>query len=203
MPKKTVSFLASGRGSNFTAVAEKIISGEIKVNLGILIVDKEDAKAIQVAEKYKMKAYFIDPKKYNDRKSHEIAIVAKMKECETDLIVAAGYMRLLTPYILKEYKNRIINIHPALLPAFPGVNGQKQAFDYGVKVAGCTAHFIDEGTDTGAIILQSVVAVDNDDTLKTLSIKILKEEHQILPKAVNLFCKDKLIVEGRKVIIKK
>jgi len=133
MPKKTVSFLASGRGSNFTAVAEKIISGEIKVNLGILIVDKEDAKAIQVAEKYKMKAYFIDPKKYT----------------------------------------------------------------------GCTAHFIDEGTDTGAIILQSVVAVDNDDTLKTLSIKILKEEHQILPKAVNLFCKDKLIVEGRKVIIKK
>ena len=201
MSKKTVSFLASGRGSNFTAVADKIVSGEIKAKLGILVADKGDSKALEIAKKYGMKSYFIDPKKYSDRKSHEIEIVSKMKECGTDLIVAAGYMRLLTPYILNEYKNKMINIHPALLPAFPGIKSQQQAFEYGVKVTGCTAHFIDEGTDTGAIILQAVVPVEDNDTLQILSTKILKEEHRILPEAVNLFCKDKLTIKERRVII--
>lgn len=203
MRKKVVSFLASGRGSNFQAVARKIQSGEIAyAELGILICDVSDAKALEIARDYGMKAHFVDPKGYASRVEHEKAIVQLLKEANTDLIVAAGYMRILTPYFVGEYKNRIINIHPALLPSFPGVHAQKQAFDYGVKITGCTTHFIDEGTDTGPIIMQKAVPVEPDDTAESLAGRILKEEHVILPLSVDLFCRDKLEVRGRKVAIK-
>lgn len=204
MKKKVVSFLASGRGSNFQAVARKIISGEISnATLGILISDVESAKALEIARSFGMDAFFVNPKAYPNRTEHEKEMVRLLKAANTDLVVAAGYMRILTPYFVSEYRNRIINIHPALLPSFPGVNAQKQAFDYGVKITGCTTHFIDEGVDSGPIILQRAVSVEPDDTVETLAERILKEEHIILPLSVDLFCRDKLEVVGRKVIIKK
>ncbi len=201
MKKKVVSFLASGRGSNFTAVAEKIRAGDIDATLGILVSDREEARALETARQYGMGAHFVDPRAYGGKGEFEKAIIALMKKAKTDLIVAAGYMRILSPVFVKAFANRIINIHPALLPSFPGVDGQRQAFEYGVKISGCTTHFIDEGTDTGPIILQAPVAVEKDDTAESLAARILKEEHRILPESVRLFCQGSLKVKGRKVII--
>ncbi len=201
MVKKRVSFLVSGRGSNFTAVAEKIISDEINGRLGIVISDKGEAKALGIAEDFGMNAFHVDPKNYSSREEHEEEMERLLKDAGTDLVVAAGYMRLLTPYFVKAFRNRIINIHPALLPSFPGTDAQKQAFDYGVKITGCTAHFINEGTDTGPIIMQAAVAVRQDETLSQLSARILKEEHRILPESVKLFCEERLTVAGNRVLI--
>lgn len=202
MSKKVVSFLVSGRGSNFTAVARKILSGEINAKLGIVISDKKDAKALDIAGEFSMGAHWVDPRAFSSREEHERAMVTLLKKNKTDLVVAAGYMRLLTPYFVKAYKNAVINIHPALLPSFPGVDGQKQAYDYGVKITGCTVHFIDEGTDSGPIIMQAAVDVRQDETVEELSARILKEEHRILPASVELFCQNRLKVKGRKVFIK-
>ncbi len=201
MLNKTVSFLASGRGSNFEAAAKKIKSGAIKADLGILISDKKDAKALKLANDFGMKSFFVDPKSFPSREEFDRELVYLLKKAGTDLVVAAGYMRILSPAFIKNYKNKIINIHPALLPAFPGINSQQKALDYGVKITGCTAHFIDEGTDTGPIILQAFVPVLPGDDEDTLSARILKEEHKILPDAINLFCKGKLKVKGRIVSI--
>jgi phosphoribosylglycinamide formyltransferase-1 len=201
MKKKTVSFLASGRGSNFRAVAERIRDGYIPARLGILICDRADAKALDLARGFGMDAFFVDPGRYPDRKAHEIEMERLLKKHGTDLIVAAGYMRLLSPYFVKAFRNMIINIHPALLPSFPGVHAQQQAFDHGVRITGCTTHFIDEGTDSGPIILQAAVPVNADDTVETLSARILREEHRILPESVKLYCEGRLRVRGRRVLI--
>ncbi|MCP4136244.1 MAG: phosphoribosylglycinamide formyltransferase [bacterium] len=201
MAKKTVSFLVSGRGSNFTEVAKQIHNGSINAAPGIVISNAKDAKALEVANDFGMTSYFVDPADYPTREEHERAMIELLNECDTDLIVAAGFMKILSPYFVNKYRNRVINIHPALLPSFPGVNSQKQAFDHGVKVTGCTAHFIDEGTDTGPIIMQSIIEILQDDTISTLSARILAEEHKILPESVKLFCEDKLTIEGRKVLI--
>ena len=199
--KKVVSFLASGRGSNFTVVVEHILKNEINAEPGILISDKKSAQALETAESFGMKSYFVDPKSFSSREDHEREMVSLFEKHKTGLIVAAGYMRILTPFFVRKYRNRIINIHPALLPSFPGTSGQRQALEYGVKITGCTAHFIDEGTDTGPIILQKAVPVYDDDTEETLSARVLKEEHRVLPEAVRLFCEDRLTVKGRKVYI--
>lgn len=199
--KKTVSFLVSGRGSNFHAVAQAIIKGDIPAQLGIVISDKPKVKALDIASELSITAFFVNPKDYYTRQEHEKAIVQLLKKYHTDLVVTAGYMRLLTPYFVNEFKNRIINIHPALLPSFPGTHAHKQALDYGVKISGCTTHFIDEGTDSGPIIMQKAVPVYDDDTEDTLSARILKEEHLILIESVKLFCQDKLNIKGRKVYI--
>jgi len=203
MSKKTVSFIVSGRGSNFSAVAEKILDNEIEATLGILISNKIDATALEIAGEYGMESFFVDPGDYSSREKHEEEMCRLLSEHNTDLVVAAGYMRLLTPYFVNKYMNRIINIHPALLPAFPGVNSQKQAFDYGVKITGCTTHFVDEGTDSGPIIMQESVPVENDDTGTSLAARILKEEHRILPESVKLFCQDRLEIAGNKVFIRR
>lgn len=200
MKKKVVSFLVSGRGSNFSVVAQNIIDGNINAKLGTLISDKKDAKALDIAKDFGIESYFVNPKLFTSREGHEKEMITLFEKHKTDLVVAAGYMRILSPYFVNKYKNRIINIHPALLPSFPGVDGQKQAFDYGVKITGCTTHFIDHGTDTGPIILQSPVIIKDDDTVSTLSARILKEEHKILPLSVKLFCEDKIEVQGKKVI---
>lgn len=199
--KKTVSFLVSGRGSNFHAVAKAIIASDIPATVGIVISDKPGIKALDIARELSIPAFFVNPKDYSSRQEHEKAMVELLKKHHTDLVVTAGYMRLLTPYFVNEFKNRIINIHPALLPSFPGTHAQKQALDYGVKISGCTTHFIDEGTDSGPIIMQKAVPVYDDDTEDTLSARILKEEHQILIESVKLFCQGKLMVKGRKVYI--
>jgi phosphoribosylglycinamide formyltransferase 1 len=200
--KKIVSFIVSGRGSNFRTIAEKISTGEINAYLGILISNNKEAKALEIAASFGMESLFMDPKAFPTREDHEKAIVKLLKKYDTDLVVAAGYMRVLTHYFVSKYKNRIINIHPALLPSFPGTDAQKQAFNKGVKVTGCTTHFIDEGTDTGPIIMQAVVPVHANDTIETLSARILMEEHRIFPESVKLFCEDRLKISGNKVIIK-
>lgn len=201
MKKKVVSFLVSGRGSNFKTVAEKIASGYIPADLGVVLSNRADAMALETARAMGIHACAVLPGEYSSREAHEEALVGELEARKTDLVVAAGYMRILTPYFVRQYKNRIINIHPALLPSFPGVDAQKQALHYGVKITGCTAHFIDEGTDTGPIILQKAIAVEENDTVGSLSKRILIEEHRVLPEAVKLFCEGRLRVDGRRVNI--
>jgi phosphoribosylglycinamide formyltransferase-1 len=203
MRKKTVSFLASGRGSNFRIVAEHVLGGDIHGKLGILISNKKDAKALELAVDFGMKAFFVDPADFKGRDEYDRELVRLLREYKTDLVVAAGYMKILTPVFVTAFRHRIINIHPALLPSFPGIHAQEQAFNYGVKISGCTAHFIDEGTDTGPIIMQAAVPVMENDTIEGLSARILKEEHRILPESVRLFCDEKLEVKGRMVRIRK
>ncbi|HON79345.1 MAG TPA: phosphoribosylglycinamide formyltransferase [Spirochaetota bacterium] len=202
MRKKTVSFLASGRGSNFKVVAEHVLGGDIHAKLGILISNKKDAKALDLAVDFGMKTFFVDPADYKSREEYDRELIRLLKDYKTDLVVAAGYMKILTPVFVSAFRHRIINIHPALLPSFPGVHAQEQAFDYGVKISGCTSHFIDEGTDTGPIIMQAPVPVMEHDTIEKLSARILKEEHRVLPESVKLFCDEKLEVKGRRVLIK-
>jgi phosphoribosylglycinamide formyltransferase 1 len=202
MKKKVVSFLVSGRGSNFKAIADKISAGEINAVLGILISNNKDAKALNIADEFGMKSFFVNPASFKTRKDHEKAMIKLLKKYNTDLVITAGYMRVLTPHFVKEYRNKIMNIHPALLPSFPGTDAQKQAFNKGVKITGCTTHFIDDGTDTGPIIMQTAVPVLANDTIETLSARILKEEHKIFPESVKLFCNDQLKIQGNKVILK-
>lgn len=202
MKKTTVSFLVSGRGSNFQMIAEKILGGSIPAQIGAVISNRADAQALETARKLGVSAYAVDPKKYFTRKGHEKEIVRILESHGTDLVIAAGYMRILTPYIIGKYRHRIMNIHPSLLPAFPGIAAQKQALAYGAKIAGCTVHFIDEGTDTGPIILQRAVPVLDEDTPAELSRRILAQEHEIFPEAVSLFCQGRIEVSGRKVKIK-
>jgi len=199
--KKNISFLVSGRGSNFQALAEKVQKGYIQAEINAVISDKGNAPVLKKAAKMGIKAFFIDPKKFSSRESHEREILNILHEMETDLVVAAGYMRLLTQVFIEPFRNRIINIHPSLLPAFPGKNAQAQAIEHGVKIAGCTCHFIDEGTDTGPIIMQAAVSIDQDDTEETLSQKILEQEHRILGESVKLFCEERIRIENRKVYI--
>lgn len=199
--KKVISFLASGRGKNFAAVIKKINSGYIPAQVGILICDKPDAAVLEKAKKYKIDFVFIDPKSFSSKTEYEKEIVKYLENYNTDYIIAAGFMRLLSPYIINIYQNRIINIHPSLLPSFPGRDAQKQALEYGAKITGCTVHFIDEGTDTGPIILQHMVKIDKNDNLQKLSEKILKDEHKILIKSIKLLCENRIEIIGRKVVI--
>ncbi len=198
---KKVSFLASGRGSNFRAAAEKILDGTIKAEPGILITDRIDAEALNIAEKLGIKAFSAVPSSFESKEACEKEMIRMLSEAGTDLVVAAGYMHILSPYFIQAFKNRIINIHPALLPSFRGLNAHKQALDYGAKISGCTVHFVDEGTDTGPVILQASVPVLDDDDVSSLSERILVQEHRILPEAVNLFCQDRLKISGRRVCI--
>jgi len=195
-----ISFLASGQGSNFLAAAKKIQSGYIKAKIGILISDN-DAPALRKAESIGVKSFWVNPKDYGSKADFEDKMIAMFKDCETDLIVAAGYMRILSPNFVRTFENRIINIHPSLLPAFPGKDAIKQAIEYGVKITGCTTHFIDEGTDTGPIIMQAAVPVPPDGNASVLAEKIHAKEHKILPESIKLFCESRLRISGRTVTI--
>ncbi|WCL50936.1 phosphoribosylglycinamide formyltransferase [Leptospira sp. GIMC2001] len=197
--QKRVVFLASGRGSNFEACAVKIKDKTLSCEPVGLITDNAEAKAILIAKKYKIPTYIVDYKGFGNRSEFNSALANQLDELRPDLIVTVGFMKILPQEIVKTYKNRIINIHPSLLPAFPGINSQRQAIEYGAKISGCTVHFIDEGVDTGAIILQSPVTIESGMTESQLSLKILKEEHKILPKAIQYFLNDKIKIEGRKV----
>lgn len=201
--KKIVSFLVSGKGSNFKAVAEKIISGDIYAETGIIISSSPGALALKKAEELGIRSITIDPANFNSKEEHETEILTILNKYKTDLIVAAGYMRILTPSFINCFRNRIINIHPSLLPSFAGKNAQQQSLVYGVKITGCTTHFIDEGTDTGPIIMQAPVYIEAGDDINTLSTKILREEHKILIESVKLFCEDRLLLINNKVLIKK
>jgi phosphoribosylglycinamide formyltransferase-1 len=199
--KKIISFLVSGNGSNFKAVAVKIKSGYINGENGIVISSSPDAPALKKSEELGIQSIIINPEHYTSKKEYEEEMIKILKEFNTDLIITAGYMRILSPDFIKIFKDRIINIHPSLLPSFPGKSAQQQALDYGVKITGCTSHFIDEGTDTGPVIMQVPVSIDIDDNISTLSAKILTEEHKILSESARLFCEDKLVIINKKVKI--
>jgi phosphoribosylglycinamide formyltransferase-1 len=198
---KKVAVLASGRGTNFQAVIDAIECGEIPACCSGLITDNPRAYAIMRAEKAGIPVYVRDYSSYPTKESYEDALCCAMEECGADLFVLAGYMRILGSGIVRRFPGRMINIHPALLPSFSGLHAQRQALEYGVKVAGCTVHFVDEGMDSGPIILQSCVSVHDSDDEEALAERILAEEHEALPCAIALFCQDRLRIVGRNVKI--
>ena len=197
-----IGVLASGRGTNLQAIIEAIKEGKIEGRISIVISDNRDAFAFKRAKQNNIETGYINFKSFKNREDYDKKIVEYLKEKDVDLVVLAGYMRILSSYFIKMYKNRIMNIHPALLPSFPGLHVQRQAVEYGVKVSGCTVHFVDEGVDSGPIILQKAVEVKDNDTEESLAERILKEEHQIYPQAIQLFCQGRLIIKGRKVFIR-
>jgi len=197
-----IGVLASGRGTNLQAIIEAIEEGKIKGEIKVVMSDNPNAYALKRAQKYHIDTRYINFKEFKNREDYDKEIIKTLKEKKIDLVVLAGYMRILGPYFIRTYKNKIINIHPALLPSFPGLRAQKQAIEHGAKISGCTVHFVDEGVDSGPIILQKAVEVSDDDTEESLAEKILKEEHQIYPRAVQLFSQGRLMIKGRRVFIK-
>jgi phosphoribosylglycinamide formyltransferase-1 len=203
---KNLGILVSGRGSNMESILKAIKKQKIPITPAVVISNKSNAKGLIIARKLGIQTEVIDSSKYKGKRlqfdKEIISTLKKYKVTPTNgLVCLAGFMRIISPYFIKEYKNRILNIHPALLPAFPGLDAQKQAIEFGAKYSGCTVHFVDEGVDTGPIIIQEIVKISNNDTEKTLTKKILAKEHEIYPKAVELFAKKKLSIKGRRVKI--
>ena len=197
---KRIGVLLSGRGSNFEALADSISAGRIpNAEIAIVVSNREGAPGIDRAHARGLATRVI-PSKGLEREPYDRQVVAALHEASVDLVCLAGYMRLLSPHFVAAFPQRILNIHPSLLPSFPGLESQKQALDYGVKFAGCTVHFVDENLDAGPIVLQAVVPVEDDDTEDTLSTRILKEEHRIYSEAVRIVLEGKFKLEGRRVI---
>lgn len=196
---RNLGILLSGRGSNFEAIADNIPSGKLDANIAVVISNRSDAGGIESAQRRGLAALVI-PSKGKVREDHDREVVAALREHQVDLICLAGYMRLLSPWFVQQFPNRILNIHPSLLPAFPGLEAQKQAFDYGAKVSGCTVHFVDENLDHGAIIVQKVVPVLDGDDDHTLAARILEQEHMAYTEAIKLVLEGKYRIEGRRVV---
>jgi phosphoribosylglycinamide formyltransferase-1 len=199
--KKCIGVLLSGRGSNFEALADSVAAGRIPgAEISVVISNREGAPGIERAKDRGIAAQVI-PSKGLERETYDRQVVAVLRERKVDLICLAGYMRLLSPYFVAAFPRRILNIHPSLLPSFPGLESQRQALEYGVKFAGCTVHFVDENLDAGPIVLQAAVAVEDSDTEATLSAKILKEEHRIYSEAVRIVLEERFKIEGRRVLL--
>jgi len=198
---KRLGILLSGRGSNFDAIARNVQAGKIPAEIAVVVSNKQDAAGLERAHAMGLETRFI-PSKGKEREAFDREVVAVLKEFQVDLVCLAGFMRILSPYFIWEFPRRILNIHPALLPSFPGEDAQRQALEHGVKFTGCTVHLVDEGTDTGPIVCQAVVPVLDDDTVETLSARILKEEHRIYSEAIGLLLEDKLRIDGRRVLRK-
>jgi phosphoribosylglycinamide formyltransferase-1 len=202
MPLLKIGVLASGRGSNFQSIMDEIESDRLKAEIVLLITDNPSAFAIERAKKHGIEYLVAQPKKYRSRDDYFTRIADDLKKKNVELVVLAGFMKIVGKPLIDAFPNRIMNIHPALLPSFPGLHSQKQALDYGAKISGCSVHFVDEGMDTGPIIIQASVPVFQNDTEEILSERILKYEHRIYPEAIRLFSEGKIKVEGRKVRIK-
>jgi len=199
--KKRIAVLLSGRGSNFEALAESVDAGRIpNAEIAIAISNREGAPGIEKARSRGTAAKVI-PSKGLQREEYDRSVVAALQEARTDLVCLAGYMRLLSPVFVAAFRNRILNIHPSLLPAFPGLEAQRQALEHGVKFTGCTVHFVDENLDAGPVILQAIVPVLDADTPETLSQRVLKEEHRIYAEAVRIVLEGRYRIEGRRVLI--
>ncbi len=197
---KRIGVLLSGRGSNFEALAESVAAGRIpNAEIAVVISNREGAPGIERARARGIETRVI-PSKGLEREAYDRQVVAALTEKQVDLVCLAGFMRLLSPYFVAAFPNRILNIHPSLLPAFPGLEAQRQALEYGVKWSGCTVHIVDENLDAGPIVTQAVVPVLDDDTLETLADRILKEEHRIYSEAVRLVLEGRFRIEGRRVI---
>ena len=196
-----VGVMASGRGSNFQALIDSVAQGEAPdVEIAQLIVNKSDAYAIERAVKNNIKFDYIDSSAIS-RESFDKKAIEIMESAKVEIIVLAGFMRILSPLFINKYKNKILNIHPSLLPAFPGANAHRDALTYGAKISGCTVHLVDENVDSGPIIMQTSVEINEDETEESLSEKILFHEHKMLPKALQLMCSNRLYIKGRKVTI--
>jgi phosphoribosylglycinamide formyltransferase-1 len=194
--------LASGRGSNFQAIIDEIEKGRLNAKIQLLIIDNSNAYAIERAKTHGIEYLIIRPKEFSSKDNFYLKVAEELKKRNVGLVVLAGFMRIVGKPLIDAFPNRIMNIHPALLPAFPGLHGQRQACEYGVKISGCTVHFVDEGMDTGPIIIQAAVPVYHGDTEETISERILKLEHKIYPEAIRLFSEGRLEVDGRMVKIK-
>jgi phosphoribosylglycinamide formyltransferase-1 len=205
MPERArlrVGVLASGRGSNFRALVAASRAARMPADIVVLISDRADAGAVALARAEGIEAVVLPPREHPGREAHDKAVTDALEARRVGLVCLAGYMRILGAGFVEHFRGRLLNIHPALLPAFPGLHAQRQALEHGVRVAGATVHFVDEGTDTGPIVLQATVPVRPEDTEATLSERILAEEHRIYPEAVRLFAEGRLQVEGRRVRIK-
>lgn len=199
--KIRVGVLISGSGTNLQAIIDRSERGELDAEVVCVISNRADAFGLERARKHGIAAIHLDHKSFSGRSEYDGELVRTLRKFKVELVVLAGFMRIVTPTLLDAFPNRVMNIHPALLPAFPGLDAQKQTLEYGAKVSGCTVHFVDSGTDTGPIILQSVVPVLEGDTEATLSERIHLEEHKLYPAAIQLFAEGRLKVAGRRVII--
>jgi phosphoribosylglycinamide formyltransferase-1 len=197
---KRLGILLSGRGSNFEAIADSIETGRLDAEIAIVISNRPDARGLEIARERGVTAVCI-PSKGIPREDYDRQLVAKLKNRRVDLVCLAGFMRLLTAEFCREFPMGILNIHPSLLPAFPGLDAQKQALEHGVKISGCTVHFVDEHLDAGPIVLQAAVPVLADDTAETLSERILKEEHRIYSEAIGIVLKGGWRIQGRRVVV--
>jgi len=194
-----LGILLSGRGSNFMAIADNVAAGRIPAEIAVVISNRPNAPGLEEAERRGLETRMI-PSKGLEREQYDRQVVKVLKEKGVDLVCLAGFMRLLSPSFVCEFPNRILNIHPSLLPAFPGLDAQRQALEYGVRITGCTVHFVDENLDAGPIIAQSALAVLDDDTPESLSERVLKEEHRIYSEAINIVLSGNWRIEGRRVV---
>ncbi len=200
MAKGKIGILISGRGSNMVSLIEASKAGKMNADVVLVISNEKDAPGLDKARSFGVEAIVIDHRESATREEHDKKMADELKKRGVELVCLAGYMRILSASFVREFPERIMNIHPALLPAFPGLDVQQKAIDWGVKFSGCTVHFVDEKVDHGPIVIQAVVPVLDDDTAQTLSARILKEEHRIYPEAVRLFFEHKLKVSGRRVL---
>jgi phosphoribosylglycinamide formyltransferase-1 len=198
---KSLAILLSGRGSNFEAIADRIIKGSLEAEIAVVISNRPEAPGLAVARERGIHALVI-PSKGLYREAYDRSLLEELRKRNVDLVCLAGYMRLLSAGFVREFPHRILNIHPSLLPAFPGLDAQRQALEYGVKLSGCTVHFVDEYLDAGPVLLQAAVPVYDDDTEESLSARILKEEHRIYPEAIRIVVRGDYHIEGRRVVLK-
>ena len=196
-----LGILASGRGSNFQSIIDEINAGKLSAAVSLLITDTPDAYAIERAKKHSIDFLYLNPRDFKSINDFYARIAAELTKRSVELVILAGFMRIVRKPLIDAFPNRIMNIHPALLPAFPGLHSQKQAVEYGARISGCTVHFVDEGMDTGPIIIQAAVPVSPDDTEDSLSERILRLEHKVYPFAIKLYSEGRLSVEGRIVNI--
>ena len=200
-----VAVLASGRGSNLQALIDSIEANQVQAAIVAVISNKKDAVALERARTHGLKDLFVDPKPLagqpDSREAYDRALLAILQQHDVELVLLAGYMKIVTAVLVNAYANRMMNIHPSLLPSFPGLDVQKKAIEWGCKLAGCTVHFVTEGVDEGPIILQAAVPILDDDSPETLATRILVQEHKLYPRAVQLFAEGRLHVEGRRVLI--
>ncbi|OLC61239.1 MAG: phosphoribosylglycinamide formyltransferase [Candidatus Rokubacteria bacterium 13_1_40CM_4_67_11] len=197
-----VGVLASGRGSNLQALLDAGSRADYPARVVVVVSDREDARALARARAAGVSSLFVNPKDHGDRTAYDAVLTKTLEHHEVGLVCLAGFMRILSPAFVRAWQGRLMNIHPSLLPAFPGLHAQRQALDHGVRIAGATVHFVDEGVDTGPIVLQAAVPVEATDTEETLAARILIEEHRIYPEAVRLFAEGRLHVTGRQVSIR-
>jgi phosphoribosylglycinamide formyltransferase-1 len=198
---KRLAILLSGRGSNLEAIADNTTNGSLEAKIAVVISNRPEARGLEMARERAMNAVAL-PSRGMDRETYDRVLVDELRKCEVDLICLAGYMRMLSAGFVRQFPNRILNIHPSLLPAFPGLDAQRQALEYGVKISGCTVHFVDEYLDAGPILLQAAVPVLDDDTVESLSARILEQEHRIYSQAINIVLRGDCRIEGRRVIFK-